>query len=110
VNICQQCGACCASFRVSFYWAEAPERGLPDALVEKLSSHLANLAGTNQPVPHCHALEGIVGQSVGCRVYEQRPSPCREVEPGDEKCNRARAKHGLPAIEEALNRRAAETE
>jgi len=102
VNICQQCGACCAYFRVSFYWAEAPERGLPDALVEKLNAHLANLAGTNQPVPRCHALRGEVGKSVACSVYEQRPSPCREVEPGDEKCNRARARHGLPPIEEAL--------
>jgi Fe-S-cluster containining protein len=90
---------------VSFYWAEAPERGLPDRLVEKLTAHLANLAGTHQPAPRCHALEGEVGKSVTCGVYERRPSPCREVEPGDEKCNRARARHGLPpVIEDARDR------
>jgi uncharacterized protein len=83
---------------VSFYWAEANERGLPDALVEKLSAHRANLAGTNQPAPRCRALEGVVGQRVACAVYEQRPSPCREVEPGDDKCNQARARYGLPPI------------
>jgi Fe-S-cluster containining protein len=109
VNICQQCGACCASFRVSFYWAEAPERGLPDAIVEKLNPHLACMAGTNQPAPHCRALEGAVGQNVTCSVYSQRPSPCREVEPGDAKCNQARATHGLPPLEQARNHGAALT-
>jgi uncharacterized protein len=103
VNICQQCGACCASFRVSFYWAEAPERGLPERFVEKLNAHLANMAGTNQPSPRCQALEGTVGQSVTCSAYSHRPSPCREVEPGDDKCNRARAIHGLPPISQELS-------
>jgi Fe-S-cluster containining protein len=83
---------------VSFYWAEAPERGLPDALVEKLNAHLANMAGTNQPAPHCRALEGVVGKSVTCVAYGQRPSPCREVEVGDAKCTEARARHGLPPL------------
>lgn len=84
---------------MSFYWAEAPERGLPDALVEKLNTHLASMAGTNQSLPHCRALQGDVGKSVTCVAYAQRPSPCREVEPGDAKCNTARARHGLPPLE-----------
>jgi uncharacterized protein len=104
VNICQQCGACCASFRVSFYWAEAAERGLPDELLEKLNAHLANLKGTNQPQPRCHALQGEVGENVTCVAYSQRPSPCREVEPGDAKCNTARARHGLPPLEMPVGR------
>jgi Fe-S-cluster containining protein len=99
VNTCQQCGACCASFRVSFYWAEAPERGLPDVLVEKLTTHLANMAGTNQPLPRCRALQGDVGTSVTCVAYPQRPSPCREVQLGDAKCTEARARHGLSPLE-----------
>jgi len=86
---------------VSFYWAEAPERRLPDALVEKLNPYLANMAGTNRPVPRCHALAGIVGTRVSCGVYAQRPSPCRELQPGEDKCNRARARHGLPPLERA---------
>lgn len=97
-NICQQCGACCASFRVSFYWAEAAESGLPDEAVERLNQHLSCLAGTNQPQPRCHALVGEVGGTVACSRYAQRPSPCREVQPGDDKCNRARAIHGLPPV------------
>jgi Fe-S-cluster containining protein len=95
---CQRCGACCASFRVSFYWAEATGRGLPEAAVEQAAPHLACMAGTNQPRPHCHALEGKVGEWVSCRLYELRPSPCREVQPGDEKCRVARVRHGLPPL------------
>lgn len=33
-----------------------------------------------------------------CSVYPQRPSPCREVQPGDEKCNKARDRHGLDPL------------
>lgn len=95
-NPCQQCGACCATFRVSFYWAEAP--GLPAARIEKLTPWLACLGGTNAAAPHCAALSGSVGGPVSCTVYAERPSPCREVQPGDDKCRRARAHHGLAPL------------
>ena len=95
-NPCQQCGACCAAFRVSFYWSEAGT--LPAARIEQLGPLLACMAGTNSASPHCAALTGAVGKQVRCTVYEQRPSPCREVEPGDDKCTRARARHGLLPI------------
>ena len=93
---CLTCGACCGTFRVSFYWAEAETRGLPETLTEKLNPWLSCMAGTNAVKPHGGALEGEIGQQVNCRVYAARPSPCREVEPGDERCSRARACHGLP--------------
>jgi uncharacterized protein len=96
--VCRQCGACCAFFRVSFYWADARERGLPDSYIERLSPHLASMAGTNRPLPRCAALQGEVGTEVACTVYAARPSPCRELQPGDERCNRARAGHGLAPI------------
>jgi len=98
VNICQQCGACCAAFRVSFYWAEAPQSGLSDSLVERVSPHLGCMAGTNQPAPRCQALQGEVGKEVVCVAYAARPSPCREVQPGSEKCNKARAKYGMEPL------------
>lgn len=97
-QLCQSCGACCAYFRVSFYWAEAEQRGLPPDAVAQVTPHLACMAGTDAVPPRCHALEGTVGQAVGCRLYEQRPWPCRELQPGDDKCNRARAAHGLAPV------------
>ncbi len=43
INPCMTCGACCAYFRVSFYWAEADDAGglVPSALTEPLTPFLA---------------------------------------------------------------------
>ncbi|MEY3200497.1 MAG: hypothetical protein RIR70_47 [Pseudomonadota bacterium] len=97
-NPCLSCGACCAAFRVSFYWAEIDESQVSPALIEKLTPHLSCMAGTHRAAPHCAALEGRVGGATACRIYAHRPSPCREVLPGDDKCQRARAKHALPPL------------
>ena len=95
---CLDCGACCASYRVSFYWAEAEENGIDDSMVEALTPVYSCLRGTNQSNPHCQALVGEVGKLVKCNMYAQRPSPCREVQVGDDKCQQARARHGLAAL------------
>jgi uncharacterized protein len=95
---CQRCGACCAQYRVSFYWAEAWSRGLPDLLVEKVNAQMACMAGTNQQQPYCLALQGRVGEQVRCAVYEQRPDPCRQVQRGDERCTQARLHKGLAPV------------
>lgn len=97
-NPCLDCGACCASFRVSFYWSEGEARGLPDELTEQVNAWFSCMAGTNQARPHCVALTGSVGGATSCRVYTQRPSPCREVQAGDSQCAKARAWHGLHAL------------
>jgi Fe-S-cluster containining protein len=94
-NVCIRCGACCACFRVSFYWSEAVERGLPESLTEQVNSFRSCMAGTNSLPVRCAALEGEIGSSVRCTVYDQRPSPCRSVMPDDEKCLRARERLGL---------------
>lgn len=95
---CTTCGACCASFRVSFYFAEAKANDLPDTVVERINERFSCMAGTNSATPRCTALQGAVGKSAVCSVYAQRPSPCREVQPGDPQCLNARAKHGLPPL------------
>jgi uncharacterized protein len=95
---CLRCGACCASFRVSFYWAEGWSRGLPDRMVEKVNPQMACMAGTNQMQPRCQALHGTVGEGVNCTLYAQRPEPCRQVMPGDGKCREARQRHGLAPL------------
>ncbi len=97
-NPCRQCGACCATFRVSFYWAEAEVLKLPDNLIENLGPTYSCMAGTNSCAPRCQALAGEIGKEVECTVYAQRPSPCIELQPGDDKCSRARERHGLPPL------------
>ena len=97
-NPCTRCGACCAHYRVSFYWTDAVVHGLPEAWQEQLTPTLACMKGTSSRSPRCNALQGEVGQAVQCTVYEHRPSPCREVLAGDAQCLKARARHGLPPI------------
>ena len=95
---CQRCGACCAHFRVSFYWGEAndaPGGTVPAALTRSVNAHLRCMAGTEARPSRCVALAGDVGREVGCTIYAQRSSSCRELQPGDDKCLRARAAHGL---------------
>jgi Fe-S-cluster containining protein len=106
-NPCLTCGACCAYFRNSFYWAEAGDAtpgGVPPELTERLTPFLRVMKGTNQPKPRCVALGGTIGESVACEVYELRPSPCRDFVPSwmdgvqNERCDAARAAHGMPPI------------
>ena len=106
-NPCLSCGACCAFFRVSFYWVEADAAlggGVPTELVVPVNAHLLAMRGTEHQPARCGALQGEIGLQTQCVIYPQRPSPCRELAPWDEefqpndKCERARAAHGLPPL------------
>ena len=95
---CQRCGACCAVFRVSFYFAEADDvtpGGVPVQLTRPVGSLHRCMAGTETKPVRCAALEGQVGSQVACTIYPQRSSTCRSVMPGDEQCLKARAACGL---------------
>ncbi|HEY8279280.1 MAG TPA: YkgJ family cysteine cluster protein [Bdellovibrionota bacterium] len=103
---CQTCGACCAYYRVSFYWREAETSENPGAvpveLTEDYSSFRRSMRGTNRKHhSRCVALEGKVGEQVACSIYTLRPSPCREFLPSFEdgnhqpRCDEARARYGL---------------
>lgn len=104
---CLRCGACCSTFRVSFYWTESePAAGgcVPPELTEKLNDFRAVMKGTNRPQPRCVALQGEVGGFTPCAIYASRPSPCREFlmaldDPElDSACDRAREGFGLPRL------------
>lgn len=108
-NPCLSCGACCAYFRVSFYWGEGDdvEGGtVPVALTVQVSPWRRAMRGTEQPHPRCIALEGEIGRCVRCAIYERRPSVCREFtisgQDGrrNELCDRARQAWGLPPLGE----------
>lgn len=105
-NPCLSCGACCVSFRVSFYWGECDDAGgcVPAELTEQLTPHRRAMRGTLMPPMRCVALTGEVTRQIGCSIYDQRPSPCREFSVWEEngtpspRCTQARARIGLPEL------------
>jgi Fe-S-cluster containining protein len=104
VSVCQSCGACCASFRVDFHPAELAGgafpwgAGVPKEMTLPVTANMVRMAGTDTASPRCAGLLGEIGQQVSCRIYEQRPSPCREFDTEHAACNRARQRHGLMVL------------
>lgn len=99
MSVCLTCGACCSSFRVSFYRGEP----VPDEWVAPVSPFL--VAMRREPGgERCVALRGAVGAACRCAIYPIRSSTCREFTASWEdgrhhpECDRARARHGLPPL------------
>lgn len=109
-STCMTCGACCASYRVAFHWAETEAflgGSTPAELTERIDLHRVAMRTIQSPgTPRCVALTGQIGQQVSCSIYGQRPSPCRELDPvwlpsgvtPSDQCNRARRRHGLEPL------------
>lgn len=109
---CQECGACCAKWRVQFYWREAEKADSPNPVPANLFEDVTDIyramkGTTAKHRPRCTALAGRIGQEVGCRIYESRPSPCRAFAASFEngmknpRCDEARAVHGLRPLSPA---------
>ena len=99
INPCLTCGACCAYYRASFYWAESDlsqPQGVPHGLTEKLNDFRLVMKGSSGTRPRCIALMGIIGKKVHCSIYTQRASVCRDFPPSwengihNERCDKAR--------------------
>jgi uncharacterized protein len=104
MSVCQSCGACCVSFRVDFHPAElaggdfAWGEGVPREMTVPVTAGIVRMQGTDAPSPRCIALQGEVGVAVGCSIYAERPSPCREFDTEHAACHKARQRCGLPPI------------
>ncbi|HTY98320.1 MAG TPA: YkgJ family cysteine cluster protein [Rhodocyclaceae bacterium] len=106
-GICTRCGACCATFQVSFFRRELdsePGGTVPAELTEAIDDRGVRMRGTAARPPRCAALRGTVGVDVCCAIYPLRPSPCRAFAPeaargrGDVACGDARRRHRLPPL------------
>ena len=93
---CQTCGACCAALPCvgirpneqvaeADYWDVTIENKIiVDRFVRRNSENFA-----------CIALEGVIGENVSCRVYENRPKMCHLFEAGSDKCRALRRVYGF---------------
>jgi len=108
-NPCQSCGACCALYKVVVLTSETdnqPGGIVPEDLTVPSGKNKRLMKGTETFSKRCAALDGTVGAKVTCRVYEQRPSSCRNF-PGSWEilrgsnplCDRARAIYGMLPFE-----------
>jgi Fe-S-cluster containining protein len=92
---CNACGACCA---YSSDWPRFTTED--DVALDHLPREFVagNMSGMRCDGARCSALLGHVGVSTSCAVYAHRPDVCRACEPGDDACQMARAKYGLPPL------------
>lgn len=107
-NPCTACGACCAHYRVSFYCGELSDGSggiVPVELTSKVNDFIACMQGTETGHGRCIALLGQLGQAgIGCSIYANRPSTCREfanwLEDGspNPECQRLRGMLGLAPL------------
>ncbi|MBU0481418.1 MAG: YkgJ family cysteine cluster protein [Proteobacteria bacterium] len=106
-NPCLDCGACCAMYRASFYWAEADdvsENGVPVEMTRQLTPFRRCMLTTEPGGDRCVALLGVIGRRVSCSIYERRSSVCRDFPASwvngvcNDRCDRARATINLPPI------------
>ena len=78
---------------------------MPDERVIQVTHNRVAMIGTDASPARCTALVGEVGRTgVGCSMYAQRSSTCREFDASWEHgehspaCDKARAAHGLPPL------------
>ncbi|WP_371260779.1 YkgJ family cysteine cluster protein [Bradyrhizobium sp. Cp5.3] len=94
-SCCQACGACCGySANWPRFSIESDEELalIPEKLVNDRQS------GMRCEGDRCAALQGEIGKTTACGIYQVRPEVCRTCMPGDAECTMARRKFGLPAI------------
>jgi Fe-S-cluster containining protein len=110
-QVCATCGACCAYYRVSFYWGETTASAygtVPVELTSRLTDHRAVMIGTERTSPRCIALRGTVGDQVSCSIYDSRSTTCRDLkvswQDGEHNphCDKARTAYGLPVLAPTL--------
>jgi len=79
---CQTCGACCDHFEVVDVYPDDTNFGyLKSAdLLRKTEYGFYAMKSISEGDNRCIALEGTVGESVRCTIYDNRPRGCRIFE------------------------------
>ncbi len=91
-----------------FYWRDtdpAEGYGTPESMTEDVDDFRKKMKSTGpKHLPRCVALGGKLGKNVGCSIYGNRPSPCRNFQASFEngvrnpRCDKAREVYGMPPL------------
>ncbi len=101
---CRTCGACCTTGAADGGRGQLAYLPISKAESKRLPPGVVTLAviegiGSQRSLrfngDRCAALDGVVGLSCSCRVYDERPRICRVFPPGSPNCVAARAERGL---------------
>jgi Fe-S-cluster containining protein len=93
---CTRCGACCTNPEENRaeHFVDYIEVLPKDPLLAKPKLVSRLVVYNEDGVPHlrldssgrCSALRGSIGRRVACTIYQYRPTGCRKVEAGSERC------------------------
>jgi Fe-S-cluster containining protein len=97
--ICDGCGACCKTFPIYVCAEDAVREPRIAAEAVALDPNLApvELAYGLFPLPFQESC-CFLGSDNRCGIYETRPSVCRAFAAGDDQCQEARGRLGLPPL------------
>ena len=96
---CTTCGVCCdallivpitkaASERFSEFWDIVPDETAPETVIERVLPR-------DTESGRCIHLAGKLGSDISCRIYADRPTPCRDFEVGSDRCHGYRRLYGF---------------
>ena len=87
-DICQSCGACCATWPVIFI-------NLQSVPVDKCINTYKDIYTMKATDLRCDCLSGEIGIKTKCKIYEHRSSVCSNFLIRSSRCNEARLTHNL---------------
>ena len=96
---CLTCGACCQSLLCvgvrpsdnvdrDLYWEITSEGKEGDIVVDRYLRR-------NDDTLACVCLDGVIGEHVGCNIYETRPVMCHHFDAGSDRCHAIRRAFGI---------------
>ncbi|HEY2846541.1 MAG TPA: YkgJ family cysteine cluster protein [Pyrinomonadaceae bacterium] len=95
---CQQCGVCCSVPTFIGITQSECER-LGDAVEVTLPIRddivIERFLQKSEITGHCLHLDGVLGVSVTCSIYNDRPAVCGQFEAGSDKCHEFRRMCGI---------------
>lgn len=77
---------------------------VPAEMTVQVTPHRVAMIGSDRQPPQCIALQGQIGESVHCSIYDVRANVCRDFQASwidgvhNPRCDQARAAHNLPPL------------